>query len=97
MEIDLEAINKKTEITQKNEYIKEKFFEIKKRLDEIDKIINNNTNSYNKNNIKKHKKFRISFDFTFINSFLTGITLLIIFAFYQTGRKLLINSGFHKD
>ena len=45
----------------------------------------------------KHKKLRITFDFTTTNIFLSGITLLIIFAFYQTGRKLLINSRYHKD
>ena len=93
----LESINKKTEITDKNEYIKNKFFEIKKRLDEIDKKIENNTNTKTKINIRRHKKLRITFDFTFVNIFVTGITLLIIFAFYQTGRKLLINSQFHKD
>ena len=97
LEIDMETINKKTEITAKNEFIKEKFFELKKRLDEIDKKLNNNTNSKNKKIKSVHKKLRITFDFNIVNIFVTGITLLIIFAFYQTGRKLLINSGFHKD
>ena len=45
----------------------------------------------------KHKKIRITFDFTFINIILTLITLLIILAFYKTGRKLLINAGQHKE
>lgn len=97
LEIDMETINKKTEITAKNEFIKEKFFELKKRLDEIDKKIINNTNSKDKKIKSRHKKLRITFDFNLVNIFVTGITLLIIFAFYQTGRKLLINSGFHKD
>ena len=80
--------------------IKAKFFELQKKLDEIEQSIDNitnNTNSKNKNNSRRHKKIRITFDFNFTNIFITGITLLIIFAFYQTGRKLLINSGFHKD
>ena len=97
LEIDLENINKKTEITDKNEFIKNRFFEIKKKLDEIDKKIENNTNTMIDIKKRKHKKLRITFDFTFVNIFVTGITLLIIFAFYQTGRKLLINSQFHKD
>lgn len=96
LEIDMETINKKNELTSKNEFIKEKFFEIKKRLDEIDKKIENITNTKekdlkNKEKKYKHKKLRITFDFTTTNIFLSGITLLIIFAFYQTGRKLLIN------
>ena len=97
LEIDLENINKKTEITDKNEFIKNRFFEIKKKLDEIDKKIENKTNIMIDIKKRKHKKLRITFDFTFVNIFVTGITLLIIFAFYQTGRKLLINSQFHKD
>ena len=99
LEIDMEKINKKNELTEKKEFIKAKFFELQKKLDEIEKNINinNNTISKNRNNSKRHKKIRITFDFNFTNIFITGITLLIIFAFYQTGRKLLINSGFHKD
>ena len=100
LEIDMEKINKKNELTEKKEFIKAKFFELQKKLDEIEQSIDNNTNntnSMNKNNSKRHKKIRITFDFNFTNIFITGITLLIIFAFYQTGRKLLINSGFHKD
>ena len=97
LEIDLENINQMTEITGKNEYIKNKFFEIKKKLDEIDKTIQNHTNTKTVFKTRKHKKLRITFEFTFINIVVTGITLLIIFAFYQTGRKLLINSQFHQD
>ena len=97
LEIDLENINQMTEITGKNEYIKNKFFEIKKRLDEIDKTIQNHTNTKTVFKTRKNKKLRITFEFTFINIVVTGITLLIIFAFYQIGRKLLINSQFHQD
>ena len=97
LEIDLELINKMTDLTDKNEFIKKKFFEIKKKLDEIDKKLENSTNTKTKYISRKHKKIRITFDFTFTNIFITGITLLIIYAFYQTGRKLLINSEFHKD
>ena len=97
LEIDLENINQMTEITGKNEYINNKFFEIKKKLDEIDKTIQNHTNTKTVFKTRKHKKLRITFEFTFINIVVTGITLLIIFAFYQTGRKLLFNSQFHQD
>ena len=97
LEIDLKLINKMTDLTDKNEFIKKKFFEIKKKLDEIDKKLENSTNTKTKNISRKHKKIRITFDFTFTNIFITGITLLIIYAFYQTARKLLINSEFHKD
>ena len=100
LEIDMDKINKKNELTEKKEFIKAKFFELQKKLDEIEQSIDNitnNTSTMNKNNQRRHKKIRITFDFNFTNIFITGITLLIIFAFYQTGRKLLINSGFHKD
>ena len=67
-------------------------------MDEIEYKIDNKTNINTKNKIKprRHKRIRIIFDFNMTNIFVTGITLLIIFAFYQTGRKLLINSGIHK-
>ena len=96
LHIDLEFINNRTQLTDKKEYIKQQFFSIKKKLDEIEKKIEK---VKNKNNDKKkrNKKIRITFDFSFINIFLTAITLLIIFAFYKTGRKLLINAGQHKD
>ena len=100
LEIDMDKINKKNELTEKKEFIKAKFFELQKKLDEIEQSIDNitnNTSTMNKNNQRRHKKIRITFDFNFTNIFITGITLLIIFAFFQTGRKLLINSGFHKD
>ena len=100
LEIDMEKINKKNEITEKKEFIKAKFFELQKQLDIIElnvDNITNNTNSKNKTNSRRHKRLRITFDFNLTNIFITGITLLIIFAFYQTGRKLLINSQFHKD
>ena len=96
LQIDIDIINNKTQLTEKKEYIKQQFFTIKKQLDEIEKkiekgkIINNKKKS-------KNRKIRVSFDFSFINIFLTSITLLIIFAFYKTGRKLLINAGKHKD
>ena len=96
LHIDLDFINNRTQLTDKKEYIKQQFFSIKKKLDEIEKKIEK---VKNKNNDKKkrNKKIRITFDFSFINIFLTAITLLIIFAFYKTGRKLLINVGQHKD
>ena len=100
LEIDMEKINKKNEITEKKEFIKARFFELQKYLDIIEQNIDNitnNTNSKHKSNFRRHKRLRITFDFNLTNIFITGITLLIIFAFYQTGRKLLINSGFHKD
>ena len=99
LEIDMDKIKiNKDEITTKNEFIKEEFFELQKKLDEIEYKIDNKTNINTKNKIKprRHKRIRIIFDFNMTNIFVTGITLLIIFAFYQTGRKLLINSGIHK-
>ena len=99
LEIDMDKIKiNKDEITTKNEFIKEEFFELQKKLDEIEYKIDNKTNINAKNKIKprRHKRIRIIFDFNMTNIFVTGITLLIIFAFYQTGRKLLINSGIHK-
>ena len=88
--------NNRTQLTDKKEYIKQQFFSIKKKLDEIEKKIEKVKNK-NNDKIKRNKKIRITFDFSFINIFLTAITLLIIFAIYKTGRKLLINAGQHKD
>ena len=98
LQIDIDIINNKTQLTEKKEYIKQQFFTIKKQLDEIEKKIEKGQTISNKIiNKKKNKRIRVSFDFSFINIILTLITLLIIFAFYKTGRKLLINAGKHKD
>ena len=93
LQIDINLINNKTQLTDKKDYIKEQFFKVKKQLDEIEKKIEK------KKTIKKtaYKKIRITFDFSFINVVLSLITLLIILAFYKTGRKLLINAGQHQE
>ena len=95
LHIDIDLINNKTQLTDKKDFIKQQFFELKKKLDEIEKEIEKN--KLKNDNKRKNKRIRISFDFSFINVFLTVITVLIIFAFYKTGRKLLINAGQHKD
>ena len=98
LQIEMENINEKNELTLKSEYIKENFFDLKKRLDDIDKKIENSINlNIKKKSMNNFKKIRIIFDFSFINIFVTGITLLIIFAFYKTGRKLLINLRYHEN
>ena len=96
MEIDINLIKNGTELTDKKDFIKQEFFKIKKQLDEIEKKVENGK-IIKKGNKNKYKKIRITFDFSFTNTILTLITLLIIFAFYKTGRKLLINAGQHKD
>ena len=94
LHIDIDTING-TQLTDKKEFIKQQFFKIKKQLDEIEEKIEKGTEKSNKR--VKNRRIRITFDFTFINIFMTVITLLIFFAFYKTGRKLLINAGHHKD
>lgn len=94
LHIDIDTING-TQLTDKKEFIKQQFFKIKKQLDEIEQKIEKGTEKNNKR--VKNRRIRITFDFTFINIFMTIITLLIFFAFYKTGRKLLINAGHHKD
>jgi tetrahydromethanopterin S-methyltransferase subunit G len=94
LHIDIDTINR-TQLTDKKEFIKQQFFKIKKQLDEIEEKIEKGTEKSNKR--VKNRRIRITFDFTFINIFMTVITLLIFFAFYKTGRKLLINAGHHKD
>ena len=94
LNIDIELINNKTLLTDKKEYIKQQFFAIKKQLNNIEKNLENEKPKARK---RKHKRIRITFDFSFINTFLTITTLLIIYAFYKTGRKLLINAGQHKE
>ena len=46
LEIDMEKINKKNELTEKKEFIKAKFFEMQKILDEIEKYIHINNNTF---------------------------------------------------
>lgn len=95
LNIDIDFINSRTQLTDKKEYIKQQFFSIKKQLDNIEKKFEiDKTNNVRK---RRHKRIRITFDFSFKNTFLTVITLLIIYAFYKTGRKLLINAGQHKE
>lgn len=95
LQINTDFINNRSQLTDKKEFIKQQFFEVKNKLDEIEKKIKKNKK---KNNIiKRHRKIRFSFDFSFNNIFVTIITLSIIFAFYKTGRKLLINAGQHND
>ena len=96
LQINIDFINNKSQLTDKKEFIKQQFFEVKNKLDEIEKKIKKN-NKIKNNNEKRHRKIRFSFDFSFNNIFVTIITLSIIFAFYKTGRKLLINAGQHKD
>lgn len=95
LQINIDFINK-SQLTDKKEFIKQQFFEVKNKLDEIEKKIKRN-NRIKNNNEKRHRKIRFSFDFSFNNIFVTIITLSIIFAFYKTGRKLLINAGQHND
>ena len=95
LQINIDFINNKSQLTDKKEYIKQQFFEVKNKLDEIEKKIKRNKIKNNKE--KRHRKIRFSFDFSFNNIFVTIITFLIIFAFYKTGRKLLINAGQHND
>ena len=97
LEIDTTVIKNGTELTDKKDFMKQEFFKIKKQLDEIEKKIAKRKieNKGNKGNKNKHKKIRITFDFSFINVIFNLITLLIILAFYKTGRKLLINAGQH--
>ena len=94
LEIDTNLIKNETELTDKKDFIKQEFFKIKKQLDQIEKKIAERKID-NKGNKNKHKKIRIIFDFSFANVIFNLITLLIILAFYKTGRKLLINAGQH--
>ena len=94
LQINTDLFNK-SQLTDKKEFIKQQFFEVKNKLDEIEKKIKRNTKK--NSNEKRRRKIRFSFDFSFNNIFVTIITLSIIFAFYKTGRKLLINAGQHND
>jgi len=92
---DIEKVSKNTQTTKKIEYIRQKFIEIKKQLNEIEKKINlNRTKIYKKG---KNRKIRIILEFKFINVAITVLGSLIIFAFYQTGSKIYVNSFKHKD
>ena len=95
LQINFDFINNKSQLTDKKEYIKQQFFEVKNKLDEIEKKIKRN--KIKNSDEKRYRKIRFSFDFSFNNIFVTIITLSIIFAFYKTGRKLLINAGQHND
>jgi protein disulfide-isomerase-like protein len=95
LQINIDFIKNKSQLTDKKEFIKQQFFEVKNKLDEIEKKIKRN--KIKNSNEKRYRKIRFSFDFSFNNIFVTIITLSIIFAFYKTGRKLLINAGQHND
>ena len=95
LQISIDFINDKSQLTDKKEYIKQQFFEVKNKLDEIEKKIKRN--KIKNSDEKRYRKIRFSFDFSFNNIFVTIITLSIIFAFYKTGRKLLINAGQHNE
>ena len=95
LQINIVFIKNKSQLTDKKEFIKQQFFEVKNKLDEIEKKIKRN--KIKNSNEKRYRKIRFSFDFSFNNIFVTIITLSIIFAFYKTGRKLLINAGQHND
>jgi thioredoxin-like negative regulator of GroEL len=95
LQINIDFINNKSQLTDKKEYIKQQFFEVKNKLDEIEKHIKRN--KIKNSDEKRYRKIRFSFDFSFNNIFVTIITLSIIFAFYKTGRKLLINAGQHNE
>jgi thioredoxin-like negative regulator of GroEL len=95
LQINIDFIKNKSQLTDKKEFIKQQFFEVKNKLDEIEKKIKRN--KIKNSNEKRYRKIRFSFDFSFTNIFVTIITLSIIFAFYKTGRKLLINAGQHND
>ena len=96
LEIDINLINNGTELTDKKDFIKQELFKIKRQLDEIEQKVQNRK-IVNKKKKNKYKKIRITFDFSFTNVIFTLLTLLIIMAFYKTGRKLLINAGQDKE
>ena len=95
LQINIDFIKNKSQLTDKKEFIKQQFFEVKNKLDEIEKKIKRN--KIKNRDEKRYRKIRFIFDFSFNNIFVTIITLSIIFAFYKTGRKLLINAGQHNE
>ena len=99
LRLDSKSLNI-SDLTKEDEFIKEEFIIIKKRLNEIEAKfgdIENKKDYSKKSSGKKHKKIRVSFDFSINNLFFTVITLLILYAIYKTGRKLLINGRKHVD
>ena len=75
-------IEKSQNLTTENEYIKNEFIDINKRIENIKNLLNfNNDKDINKN--KKNTKIKFEFDFSPIFLLLSFIGLLILFTIYS--------------
>lgn len=99
-EIKVDDIKDKTEMTEESEYVKREFIEIKKKMNDIEKFINQvSTNLTIKSNLKKENKEEgtkivIEIDVSLFNIIMTVIVLSIIISVIVTGKKLIYNIKF---
>ena len=91
--INMTEIEKNQNLTTENEYIKNEFIDINKRIEIIKKRLNLN----NDGNVKKkeNKKIKFEFDFSPIILLLSFLCLLILFAIYSFIKNLFFINKEH--
>ena len=92
MTINITEIEKSQNLTTENEYIKNEFIDINKRIENIKNILNLNDGKKNFNKTKKNTNIKVEFDFSHIVLLLSFISLLIIFRIcYYLQKRFLTN------
>ena len=80
MAINITEIEKSQNLTTENEYIKNEFIDINKRIENIKNILNLNNKKKNFDKTKKNTNIKLEFEFSPIVLLLSFISLLIIFS-----------------
>ena len=92
--INMTEIEKNQNLTTENEYIKNEFIDINKRIENIKKrlnLINDNKNIKNKEN----KKIKFEFEFTPIFLLISFFCLLILSAIYSFIKNIFLINKEH--
>ena len=91
--INMTEIEKNQNLTTENEYIKNEFIDINKRIENIKKRLNLN----NEGNVKKkeNKKIKFEFEFSPIILLISFLGLLILFSIYSFIKNLFFTNKEH--
>jgi len=92
MKINMTEIENNQNLTTENEYIKNEFIDINKRIEDIKDRLNLN-NNVNKNQLNKKLKFE--FELSPIVILLSFIGLLIIFTIYSSIKNIFFLNKEH--
>ena len=95
MAINITEIEKSQNLTTENEYIKNEFIDINKRIENIKNILNLNNGKKNFNKTKKNTNIKVEFDFSPIVLLLSFISLLIIFSICSCLNKRFLTNKEH--